>query len=60
MNEIPAQLARTLSRRQLFQNVGSGIGGMALASLLDQDGFAAPTASSGVPGSGGLPFPPRA
>ena len=60
MNDIPPQLARTLSRRQMFQNVGAGIGGMALGSLLEQDGFGKASASSGVLGSNGLHFPSRA
>ena len=60
MNEIPSQLARTLTRRQLFQNAGAGIGGMALASLFEKDGFASNSASSGILGSEGLHFPPTA
>ncbi|MCB1231947.1 MAG: DUF1501 domain-containing protein [Verrucomicrobiae bacterium] len=36
-----AHAAGQLTRRQLFQNVGMGMGGAALASLLAQDGYAA-------------------
>ena len=56
---------RNLSRRELFQRVGCGIGGLALASLLKQDGCwaQAPTAKAqgGQPFTDKLPhFPARA
>lgn len=38
------EAARTLSRRELFQNVSAGIGSIALASLLGEDLAAAPLA----------------
>jgi len=56
---------RNLSRRELFQRVGCGVGGLALASLLKQDGCwaQAPTAKAqgGQQFTGKLPhFPARA
>jgi hypothetical protein len=43
MNTHPVdQYLRTLSRRQLFQRVGLGVGGLALANLLNNDLSAAP------------------
>ncbi len=60
MHESPLQIARTLSRRQLFQGVGAGIGGVALGSLLEQDGFGKGSTAGGVLEHGGLHFAPRA
>ncbi|MEC9003564.1 MAG: DUF1501 domain-containing protein, partial [Planctomycetota bacterium] len=56
---------RNLSRRELFQRVGCGVGGLALASLLKQDGCWAQTptvkAQGGQQFTGKLPhFPARA
>ena len=43
MNTHPVdQYLRTLTRRQLFQRVGLGVGGLALANLLNNDLAAAP------------------
>ena len=43
MNTHPVdQYLRTLTRRQLFQRVGLGVGGFALANLLNNDLSAAP------------------
>ena len=43
MNTHPVdQYLRTLTRRQLFQRVGLGVGGFALANLLNNDLAAAP------------------
>ena len=43
MNTHPVdQYLRTLTRRQLFQRVGLGVGGFALANLLKNDLSAAP------------------
>ena len=43
MNTHPVdQYLRTLTRRQLFQRVGLGVGGLALANLLNNDLSAAP------------------
>ena len=43
MNAHPVdQYLRTLTRRQLFQKVGLGVGGLALANLLNNDLSAAP------------------
>ena len=44
------ELVRTLTRRELFQATGTGIGSVALASLLNEDLCAAP-ASTLDPGS---------
>ena len=64
MNPFEAHI-RDLTRRQLFQRVGFGMGGLALASLLEQDGcWADPplgrgTVASHLPGK--MPrFPSRA
>ena len=51
--------ANLLSRRALFQNASLGLGGIALASMLAEDGRGAPTESR--PSSGIVPhFAPRA
>ena len=43
MNTHPVdQYLHTLTRRQLFQRVGLGVGGFALANLLNNDSSAAP------------------
>ncbi len=53
--------AANLTRRQLFQNVGMGVGGAALASLLADDGLAATgTESAGPLSKRGLHHKPRA
>ncbi len=54
-------LLRTLSRRELFQQVGTGIGSVALASLLRRDGAASPAPGITNPLDPRAPhFPPRA
>ena len=61
VNPFAAHL-RDLTRRQLFQRVGFGMGGLALASLLEQDGCWADTPlGSGTSLPGKTPhFPSRA
>ncbi len=52
-----------ISRREMFGSAASGIGIAALASLLEQDGLAAPPAAKklAIPGLAGLPhFAPKA
>lgn len=54
------ELIRTLTRRDLFQSIGTGVGSIALASLLNDDLVAAP-ASVLDPGAPKKPhFPARA
>lgn len=60
MNETALKMARTMSRRHLFQQAGAGIGGMALGALLEQDGLGGTSMSKGLLSKGGLHFPPRA
>ncbi len=40
----PREIIQTISRRELFQRAGAGVGSLALASLLHRDGLAAPPA----------------
>jgi hypothetical protein len=47
--------ARSVTRRQFFSRAAGGIGIAALASLLEQDGLAAPPNSGGTPPLPGLP-----
>lgn len=55
INHLHAQ-----TRRHFLANSGVGLGAMALAGLLKQDGFAAPTAATGNPAAEINPLTPRA
>ena len=64
MNPLESYL-RNLTRRELFQRVGFGVGGLALASLLKKDGCWAESPSGRAATGGSLPgksphFAPRA
>src|SRR5947207_12468070 len=59
--EINLQHLTTLTRRQFFGRCATGIGGLALASLLNEKLFATDaTAPSGAPGLSGPHFAPKA
>lgn len=58
----PNHSLRELTRRTLFREVGYGIGGLALSSLLGADAFGGglPSANQGTLRAGGLHFAPKA
>ena len=63
MTDLQIQNVERVTRRQLFGSAGTGIGSVALASLLAQDSVAATVAAqpTGTPGLPGLPHhEPRA
>ena len=54
MNDLHLENACRVARRQLFGSAGTGIGAVALASLLGRD-VAATGSPQGMPGLPGLP-----
>jgi hypothetical protein len=58
-NKNPTPASRTIPRRTFLFNMSTGVAGLALASLLQQDGFAAP-AEEWTPPDGKPHFPPKA
>ena len=54
------ELIRTLTRRELFQSIGTGVGSVALASLLNEDLLAAPASALDPGAAKKTHFPARA
>src|SRR5262249_13133411 len=59
--DLRLQLARAQTRRQFLKNCQTGLGAIALATLLERDGHAAEPATSATPMAPRLPhFAPKA